>query len=140
MREEFSKMLKGATKIGPCYYDIPAGVKKIMARIPARPVHAGLRVACVNRVVKPSPAALEQLKDSLPCVTVNAKSAWLFVCGRDILKKGVVKHDEVKSGDLALVCDEQGHALGYGQVRLGMKGAIASVKRLFDLGDYLRRE
>lgn len=140
MKKEFREIIANTTKLGSCYFAIPKAVREVVEKIPAKPIFAGERVGCVQREFKPSPVSLNRLKSTMPIVTVNSKSAWLFVCGRDILAKGIVAHDPVNNGNLALVCDEEGNALGYGQIRIGMKKQIAVLKRLFDLGDYLHRE
>ncbi len=72
-------------------------------------------------------------------VFVNRKTEWLFLCGRDIFGKGIVKAN-VKKGKV-LVQNERDENLGYGEVieDISEKDKIV-VKNLFDKGAFLRRE
>lgn len=75
----------------------------------------------------PSLALLERIK--MRKVVVDKKTEWLFVCGRDILKKhGLNKNEE------ALIVSESGEVLGLGRY----DGKI--IKNLFDIGKYLRED
>lgn len=76
-------------------------------------------------------------------VTVDDKSAWLFVCGRDLFKEGILKIEGSKGkGDYTLVFNRHGECLGCGRIVKDLeklKGGLA-VKNLLDIGDFLRRE
>jgi ribosome biogenesis protein Nip4 len=76
-------------------------------------------------------------------VTVDDKSAWLFVCGRDLFKEGILKIEgSQRKGDYTLVFNRYGECLGYGRIVKDLKklkGGLA-VKNLLDIGDFLRRE
>ena len=76
-------------------------------------------------------------------ITVDDKSAWLFVCGRDLFKEGILKIEgSRRKGDYTLVFNRYGECLGYGQIVKDLeklKGGFA-VKNLLDIGDFLRRE
>jgi ribosome biogenesis protein Nip4 len=76
-------------------------------------------------------------------VYVDRKSAWLFICGRDIFKRGIVRAEGAKSeGSCILVLNEFGECLGFGRLVCGLdreEGAVA-VKNISDIGDFLRRE
>lgn len=75
-------------------------------------------------------------------VVLKRKAAWLFICGRDITKKGITKFTGSKrKGYLALVLNEHGECLGYGKI-FNVAGADDGivVKNVFDVGDFLRRE
>jgi ribosome biogenesis protein Nip4 len=78
-------------------------------------------------------------------IVVDSKAAWLFICGRDILTKSVVrvfgsgqKHSNV------LVLNEFGECLGFGRIvgNLSEKGRSddIAVRNVSDVGDFLRRE
>lgn len=69
-------------------------------------------------------------------VWLNDKGAWLFICGRDIFAKSIVRSEN--ADDFVLVMNQQDECLGYGQVVDLHSGKVA-VKRLFDIGDLLRR-
>jgi ribosome biogenesis protein Nip4 len=76
-------------------------------------------------------------------IVVDKKTEWLFICGRDVFKKGIVKTTGVgRKGDHALVLNEQGECLGFGRVLQNPdedRGEVF-VKSILDIGDFLRRE
>jgi len=76
-------------------------------------------------------------------ITVDEKTAWLFICGRDVFRKGVTKvMGSMKKGDYTLVLNEHGECLGFGKILRTLdkeKGEVA-VKNISDIGDFLRRE
>jgi ribosome biogenesis protein Nip4 len=78
-------------------------------------------------------------------LVVDKKTAWLFICGRDIFKQGIVKGDGVKKGDYALVLNERNECLGFGKIMHNPREECADatkvvVKNILDIGDFLRRE
>ncbi len=78
-------------------------------------------------------------------VVVDKKSAWLFICGRDILRKSVVRvHGQGKKGANTLVLNEFGECLGFGRIVGKLSGSGVgdelAVRNVSDIGDFLRRE
>lgn len=76
-------------------------------------------------------------------VIVNEKTAWLFICGRDIFKCGIVKAAGLgRKGDYVLVLNQNGECLGFGKILINLNEAERGVviKNILDLGDFLRRE
>jgi len=77
-------------------------------------------------------------------IIVEKKVAWLFICGRDIFRKGIlVARGSRKKGDHTLVLNEFGECLGFGRIVCSLDGAAKSevaVKNISDVGDFLRRE
>ncbi|MEM1539608.1 MAG: hypothetical protein QXK33_04270, partial [Candidatus Bathyarchaeia archaeon] len=76
-------------------------------------------------------------------VFVNDKAAWLFICGRDIFKEGIIQVEgSTRKGDYSIILNRYGECLGYGLIvqnpRKAEKGVV--VKNILDLGDFLRRE
>lgn len=75
---------------------------------------------------------------------VNNKTAWLFICGRDIFRSGVVEGVQLKKGDYSLVLNQMNECLGYGKILINLRGPPDSkqvaVKNILDIGDFLRRE
>lgn len=75
---------------------------------------------------------------------VNNKTAWLFICGRDIFRSGVVEGVQLKKGDYTLVLNQMNECLGYGKILINLRGPPDSkqvaVKNILDIGDFLRRE
>ena len=78
-------------------------------------------------------------------IVVDKKTAWLFICGRDIFKKGILKANGTKrKGDHTLVLNEHTECLGFGKILRNIsKEQDANkvvVKNVLDIGDFLRRE
>ena len=77
-------------------------------------------------------------------IVVEKKSAWLFICGRDIFQKGIISAcGSYEKGNHVLVMNEYGDCLGFGRIvsslNRSMKREVA-VKNVSDIGDFLRRE
>ena len=77
-------------------------------------------------------------------IVVEKKAAWLFICGRDIFRRGILAvRGSRKKGDHVLVLNEFGDCLGFGRIVRGLdegaKNEVA-VKNILDVGDFLRRE
>ncbi len=78
-------------------------------------------------------------------VIVDRKAAWLFICGRDVFRRGVLSmRGSRRKGDYVLVMNGFGECLGLGKILCGLdadvQGAEVVVKNVSDLGDFLRRE
>ncbi len=78
-------------------------------------------------------------------IVVEKKAAWLFICGRDIFRKGILAvRGSRKKGDHVLVLNEFGECLGFGKIMGSLdetsgKTEVA-VRNISDIGDFLRRE
>jgi ribosome biogenesis protein Nip4 len=75
--------------------------------------------------------------------TVDSRTEWLFICGRDIFGKGITSMlKSRKKGDYTLVLNENGDCLGFGKILrstdVGRNRVV--VKNIADIGDFLRRE
>jgi ribosome biogenesis protein Nip4 len=74
-------------------------------------------------------------------VLVNKKTEWLFICGRDVFKQGIVKViGSGRKGDHVLVLNCYGECLGFGRVIYDLNKEGAFIKNISDIGDFLRRE
>jgi len=77
-------------------------------------------------------------------LVIDKKTAWLFICGRDIFKQGIVKGNNLKKGDYTLVLNERNECLGFGKIICNLRGVPdvnkVAVKNILDIGDFLRRE
>ena len=76
-------------------------------------------------------------------IVVDEKSEWLFICGRDLFKRGIVKIvGSRREGDYTLILNKHSECIGFGRIIHGMayKSGGVVVKNMFDLGDFLRRE
>jgi ribosome biogenesis protein Nip4 len=103
-------------------------------------VYAGRYLGKTRREFLPSSILLDELShvEGLSMVNVDAETAWLFVCGRDIFQEKIVLAEgEFREGKAFLVVFE-GNCLGYGVVE-PFEGRLI-LRNVFDLGDFLRRE
>ncbi len=78
-------------------------------------------------------------------VVVDRKAGWLFICGRDVFKKGILKtYGSIKRNGNVLVLNEYGECLGFGRIKASLDGQAGKnevvVQNVSDVGDFLRRE
>jgi ribosome biogenesis protein Nip4 len=78
-------------------------------------------------------------------IVIDRKSAWLFICGRDVLRKSIVRiHGQAKKGGNTLVLNEFGECLGFGRILGKVTGLTLgneiAIRNVSDIGDFLRRE
>ncbi len=78
-------------------------------------------------------------------IVLDRKAAWLFICGRDVLAKSIVRViGSARKQSNVLVLNEFGECLGFGRIvgnlnERGKSDEIA-VRNVADVGDFLRRE
>ena len=77
-------------------------------------------------------------------VTVDERSEWLFIVGRDLFKRGILKATgSKKRGAYTLVVNWHEECIGFGRVMRSLdeneKKQVA-VRNISDIGDFLRRE
>ncbi len=78
-------------------------------------------------------------------VMVDRRAAWLFICGRDILRKSIVRvQGSGKKNTNTLVLNEFGECLGFGRIVEKLSDPTVfdkiAVRNVLDIGDFLRRE
>lgn len=76
-------------------------------------------------------------------IFVDKRSEWLFICGRDIFKRGITKViGSKRKGAYALILNQYGECLGFGKISCNLDEIVegVAVKNISDLGDFLRRE
>lgn len=78
-------------------------------------------------------------------VTVNERSEWLFVVGRDLFKQGILKaNGSTREGTYTLVVNQHEESLGFGRIVRSLDGRgdkqRIAVRNVSDIGDFLRRE
>lgn len=77
-------------------------------------------------------------------IIVDKKAAWLFICGRDVFRKGIMAvTGSNRKGDCVLVMNEFDECLGFGKIICSfdvVKGSEVAVQNISDVGDLLRRE
>jgi ribosome biogenesis protein Nip4 len=102
-------------------------------------VYVGKLLGRDKRVFIPSSILLEELvrEPGTRKAHVDRKTAWLFVCGRDVFEENLGIEGWPGLGELYLVVSE-GDCLGYGRIE-EFEGRLI-LRNLFDLGDFLRRE
>jgi ribosome biogenesis protein Nip4 len=74
---------------------------------------------------------------------VDQKTEWLFICGRDIFRRGIVEiAGATGRNNCTLVMNKFDECLGFGRViaDLNEKAETVAVKNVLDIGDFLRRE
>jgi ribosome biogenesis protein Nip4 len=107
--------------------------------------YAGLYIGKVkNGVFFPSFNLLNMLVDvAANKVVIDGKAAWLFICGRDLFRKSILKAmGSQRRGDCTLVMNEFGECLGFGMITASLEQAESKVviRNVLDVGDFLRRE
>jgi ribosome biogenesis protein Nip4 len=76
-------------------------------------------------------------------VVVDKKTEWLFICGRDIFKRGIKKvKGSMNKGSYVLILNMKDECLGYGKIlhNLNKTSEKVVIKNILDIGDFLRRE
>ena len=78
-------------------------------------------------------------------VMVDEKSEWLFIVGRDLFKRGILRASgSQKKGAYTLVMNQQDENLGFGKITRSLdekeKKHEVAVRNISDIGDFLRRE
>jgi ribosome biogenesis protein Nip4 len=76
-------------------------------------------------------------------IFVDKRSEWLFICGRDLFKRGIRRViGSKRKGDYALILNDYGECLGFGKILCNLDEIVegVAVKNISDLGDFLRRE
>lgn len=84
-------------------------------------------------------------KEKANKIIVDEKTAWLFICGRDVFKRGILKvMGSKRKGDYTLIVNEHDECLGFGKILRNMNKVKDEnkviVKNISDIGDFLRRE
>jgi len=136
--------LKESTEL----YLISKKFEKLLKEINIKPFCAGVEIGSIRKKkFYPSLALIQLLAEKVKKkVTVTEPAANLFICGRDIFSKSVIRIDEsVRKNDIVIILNKSEEALGIGKVivnsitikELGNKVVI---KNLLDLGDYIRRK
>jgi ribosome biogenesis protein Nip4 len=110
--------------------------------------HAGIYLGkSKGRTFFPSFQLLAMIaeKEGSRRVLVDGKAEWLFVCGRDVFRRGVVRAvGSTKRGADVLVVNVRGECLGFGRMMRDIAESGTAnevvVRNIADVGDFLRRE
>ncbi len=78
-------------------------------------------------------------------IILDKKAAWLFICGRDVLRKSIIRvQGPCKKDTNTLVFNEFSECLGFGRIVEKLRDSVVSdeivVRNILDIGDFLRRE
>ncbi|MFA5365129.1 MAG: hypothetical protein WC325_08130 [Candidatus Bathyarchaeia archaeon] len=119
--------------------------QKLQKDVPQNFFYAGAYLGAVKGTgFFPSFLLLELIaKGKANKIVVDKKTAWLFICGRDIFKQGILKGDDLPKDTYTLVMNESNECLGFGRMVGSINDFDAEsvfVKNILDLGDFLRRE
>jgi len=96
---------------------------------------AGTPLLDITHKPKPSLKLLEIIKKKTnSIIKLNSKSSWLFICGRDILKKGILEKNKINNK--AIVLNEKEEIIGVAQKLIGRD----FYKNYWNIGDFLKRE
>lgn len=99
----------------------------------------GLFLGEARKTFQPTPYCLERIsKLSEAEAVVDAKGAWLFLCGRDIFGKALKKGTQ-EPGKPVFLYDEGHNLLGYGLWTADTKPNKVAITHKADKGIYLRR-
>ena len=126
--------------VGRSYFQIP---KQLQSFVSKHPIYVGKCIAHIRGpVLIPSIDFLQFIgKNARKKVVVNKDGAWLFICGRDIFGKSIVSGSGNPSvNDIVVIMNEFNECLGYGTLVAPLSEKKIIIKRLFDIGDLLRRE
>lgn len=129
---------------GDCYYLLNSKLIKFADKCKGWR-HAGMYLGKMGKkTFHPSFPLLFMIADTAENkITVDDKTAWLFICGRDIFKKGILKVEgSMEKGSYTLVFNKHGECLGFGKITRDLNRAKSgvAVKNILDIGDFLRRE
>jgi ribosome biogenesis protein Nip4 len=78
-------------------------------------------------------------------VVVDTKTEWLFICGRDVFKQGIIATSgTTKKGNYTLIINQHDECLGFGRILHNLDEKTHAkepiIMNISDIGDFLRRE
>jgi len=125
-------------QIGRRVFYVPEQLRNL--DIELEPYSIGMYLGEQRKEFTPSVALIDAIsKKSDKKIFVNKEGEFLFLCGRDLMGKSIVKAD-VKKG-FCLVQNEKDENLGYGRFATGLAhDDRIVVKNRMDKGHFLRRE
>jgi len=99
---------------------------------------AGILLGEFKKYFTPSPEFSNILSKLSPKkIFVNKKSEWMFLCGKNILKKGIIKNEQELDRGLVFIQTELNENIGLGQFSMKNDG---SIENIIDKGAYIRKE
>lgn len=137
------EIIKDVLKINNEFFSVSLQLKETLQHLTTKPSFIGTQLGRQKgQQFEPSLYLLQKLAEkSNKKITVDDKGAWMFICGKDIFGKTIIKvHSEMKAGDAVLVQNHHGECLGHGKVVADISSKGVVVENVFDIGDFLRRE
>ncbi|MBW3023067.1 hypothetical protein KY308_03105 [Candidatus Woesearchaeota archaeon] len=135
--------LKNVLKLRSGYFLADEELIKLKEKIKKEPEAIGVFLGKAGKSrFHPSAPLMDIIsKNSDRKIFVNKKTEWLFLCGRDIFGRGIVKSNVKEVNELVLVQNESDENLGYGKIvaDLSEQDKVV-VKNFFDKGEFLRKE
>lgn len=130
---DFSYPLTTPVKMAKEFYYIPQPNLDLIDKCKEDVVSSGIVLGdCKNKTFTPRPFLLNLIaKETSQKVVLNEKSAWLFICGRDIFAEGILQDADHKARAV-LVLNERGEVLGLA------KFSGRGYNNLYDIGIFLR--
>ena len=126
------------------YFQVNDLLKSTLDKVDKKPFCAGVFLGEEKGdKFNPSCALLDMIANNTDKkVYVNEKSAWMFLCGRDIMAEGINSGHEKKVKELVLIQNENDENLGYGKIiaPLNSPKQRVVIKNILDKGSFLRRE
>jgi len=131
--------LNNVIQLGREFYLVEPKLKNIYKKINKQSAYIG---TFLGQNEKPSLYLLDLLaKHAKKKVIVTEKGEWLFICKRDLFSKGIKDTEgNPQINDFVLVMNQNKECIGYGQMIADLSARKTVIKRLFDIGDFLRRE
>lgn len=116
------------------FYLISSDLKTIINSCSEEPHSAGILLGDIkHKKFKPKPYLLNLIsKQTNNKLIINEKTAWLFICGRDIFSEGVIENINPEAKTV-LVLNEKEEVLG-----VAKKDRNRQYKNYYDLGDFIR--
>ncbi len=76
---------------------------------------------------------------------IDKKSAWLFIVGRDVFKRGIINiRGSKKKGSYTLVLNQRNECLGFGRIQQAITEETHQnqvvIRNITNIGDFLKRE
>ncbi len=126
-----------AQLVGNTYFIVKD--KQFLAK---KPIYTGECIAHMRgQSLIPSIDFLQQIgKEARKHVVLNPKGEWLFICGRDVFGKSIASHNNPEVGDRVAILNQHRECIGYGDIIAPIEEKVMVIKRLFDIGNLLRRE
>jgi ribosome biogenesis protein Nip4 len=126
-------------KDGKKYYLVPRAVKETQELIDQDPVFQGLFLGENKENFLASIALLELIAPFTDKkISLNEKSAYLFICGRDIFEENIESGSKTNSA--VIVTNSLGEVLGLAKKENKKQNKKIMYKNLTDIGIFLRKE